>query len=445
MKVSERLSHGADVVCVDPRYPYYGVTGVIVGVEKSSFMVEFSTARGVHRALEEKQLASLQYVRDLHLHGWIGRVVVHSSRKATNFEIPLGDPARHLILTGPNGSGKTSILEAILEALREPHRPRPVETRWGGEGPRVSLVATEEEWAVLGALRAGVLLRVYIGAYRNQQVLEMLPVEGPRAIPWATLNAENSVSHWFLQYLVNRRSEQALLREGGEEKAADRIADWFAGLMLELGQLFSEQSLLLKMNPRTFQYRFVYGDGREVSFQQLPSGFASIVAIWAEILLREEAWKDANSGEEGPPGGVVLIDELETHLHLKLQEQILPFLTRMFPKYQFIVATHSPLVIASVSDAVVFDLGTMKRSLSAEYQGIRYGTLMSTHFQLPDDVDARTRGELVELDHLLAQVSRTAAEDTRLDALATHLSQLSPLLNLEIWRRRDLLRGRASL
>jgi predicted ATPase len=53
---------------------------------------------------------------------------------------------------------------------------------------------------------------------------------------------------------------------------------------------------------------------------------------------------------------IVMIDEIETHLHVELQKQILPFLTQMFPNIQFIVATHSPFVITSLENAVVYDL-----------------------------------------------------------------------------------------
>ena len=58
------------------------------------------------------------------------------------------------------------------------------------------------------------------------------------------------------------------------------------------------------------------------------------------------------------PCGIVLIDEPETHLHLQLQEQVLPLLTRLFPNIRFIAATHSPAVVASIKKAATFDLTT---------------------------------------------------------------------------------------
>ena len=54
--------------------------------------------------------------------------------------------------------------------------------------------------------------------------------------------------------------------------------------------------------------------------------------------------------------GIVLIDEIETHLHLELQKKILSFLTTLFPNIQFIVSTHSPFILNSLENAVIYDL-----------------------------------------------------------------------------------------
>ena len=51
--------------------------------------------------------------------------------------------------------------------------------------------------------------------------------------------------------------------------------------------------------------------------------------------------------------GVVIIDEIEQHLHPKWQSKILPSLEKNFPQVQFIVATHSPLVVSSSEDDVL--------------------------------------------------------------------------------------------
>ena len=56
-----------------------------------------------------------------------------------------------------------------------------------------------------------------------------------------------------------------------------------------------------------------------------------------------------------------MIDGIDAHLHVTLQKKILSFLTRAFPKVQFIVTTHSPFVVSSVDDAVIYDLSKLEQ------------------------------------------------------------------------------------
>ncbi|HCD6386302.1 TPA: AAA family ATPase, partial [Escherichia coli] len=57
--------------------------------------------------------------------------------------------------------------------------------------------------------------------------------------------------------------------------------------------------------------------------------------------------------------GIVLIDEIDAHLHVTLQKKVFSFFSSSFPQIQFIVSTHSPFVIQSVSDAIIFNLSTL--------------------------------------------------------------------------------------
>ena len=74
------------------------------------------------------------------------------------------------------------------------------------------------------------------------------------------------------------------------------------------------------------------------------------------ILRMDRNWLLTDCLSEYDVEGIVLIDELETHLHIELQKKILPFLTEFFPRIQFIVTTHSPYILNSVANARAFDL-----------------------------------------------------------------------------------------
>lgn len=106
---------------------------------------------------------------------------------------------------------------------------------------------------------------------------------------------------------------------------------------------------------------FLLSDGREVRSDLLSDGYRRLVSIVVDIAMRcallnkvkfcTEAYKETH--------GTVIIDEIDEHLHPELQVRILKALHDTFPKIQFIVSTHAPLVMSSVetsSENVVYKL-----------------------------------------------------------------------------------------
>ncbi|HEX8826455.1 MAG TPA: AAA family ATPase [Archangium sp.] len=86
---------------------------------------------------------------------------------------------------------------------------------------------------------------------------------------------------------------------------------------------------------------------------QLSSGEKSLLALVADLSRRLSL---ANPGAENPcsGSGVVLIDEVDLHLHPRWQRRLLPALERTFPQCQFIVTTHSPQVISEVKPECIY-------------------------------------------------------------------------------------------
>lgn len=91
----------------------------------------------------------------------------------------------------------------------------------------------------------------------------------------------------------------------------------------------------------------------------LSQGYQSTIAWVADII--GQVFSEA--GEPVPLAdmeGLVLIDEIDLHLHPKWQLGLIPTLKRVFPKLQFIVTTHSPMVLPGLSRSDVVILGTDK-------------------------------------------------------------------------------------
>ena len=112
-------------------------------------------------------------------------------------------------------------------------------------------------------------------------------------------------------------------------------------------------------NCRYQNYNFkIRQEGREpFEFSELSDGYSSVIYIVSDLILRmDKNWLLGEEISQYNAQGIVLIDELETHLHIELQKKILPFLTEFFPNIQFIVTTHSPYILNSISNAKAYDL-----------------------------------------------------------------------------------------
>ncbi len=103
----------------------------------------------------------------------------------------------------------------------------------------------------------------------------------------------------------------------------------------------------------------VYDNGNsEQPVYQRSSGYQSVLCLIMELAYRAVILNPMldNCGREIE--GVVIIDEIDMHLHPAWQWRILGALRTTFPKVQFIVTTHSPIILSSAKDASVFMLKT---------------------------------------------------------------------------------------
>ncbi len=90
---------------------------------------------------------------------------------------------------------------------------------------------------------------------------------------------------------------------------------------------------------------------QELVINQLSDGEKCLLAMVGDLALRLAICSDALY-DPLQGGGIVLIDEIELHLHPSWQRMIIPALTRTFPNCQFIVTTHSPQVLGEVKGQV---------------------------------------------------------------------------------------------
>lgn len=161
----------------------------------------------------------------------------------------------------------------------------------------------------------------------------------------------------FEEYLVSyyNYGSHVIAREKNPEKE-QQISDWFKKVEHDLRSLFEDPQLRLEYNPEE-QAFYIKQNGKDpFRFNNLSSGYSSILSIYADLLMKVEL-REIPSDELT---GFVFIDEIDAHLHVSIQRKIFSFFDKAFPKIQFIVTTHSPFVVQSVNDAIIYDLSKME-------------------------------------------------------------------------------------
>ena len=117
----------------------------------------------------------------------------------------------------------------------------------------------------------------------------------------------------------------------------------------------------MKVRDNDNEVYFIFCDGREVRSDLLSDGYRRLVSIVIDLAFRCALLNKVMYGDEAykQTHGTFIIDEIDEHLHPELQVRILKALHNTFPKIQFIVSTHAPLVMSSVEntpDNVVYKL-----------------------------------------------------------------------------------------
>ncbi|MEH2447254.1 MAG: AAA family ATPase [Nostoc sp.] len=153
----------------------------------------------------------------------------------------------------------------------------------------------------------------------------------------------------FFEWFRNREDLENELRRDNLNYR-DRQLESVRGSITSLQPEFSDlrvERLPLRMT--------VIKRGQELIINQLSDGEKCLLAMVGDLARRlaiaNPSLPDPLEGE-----GVVLIDEIELHLHPKWQREIIPALTRTFPNCQFIVTTHSPQVISQVKPEGIYIL-----------------------------------------------------------------------------------------
>lgn len=181
------------------------------------------------------------------------------------------------------------------------------------------------------------------------------------------------------------------------------------------------------------------GKRHELAYSQLSDGYRNAIGIAADIAyrciqlnphLKDKAIKESE--------GIVLIDEIDLHLHPNWQQNIVADLKRVFPKIQFIATTHSPFIVQSLTKKELVNLDTpnqgeeedpFKQSIEdvAEVmqvkhvpRSVKFNEMVETaaaYYDLIQQGEAKSEGEIVFLREKLNELEARYSEDAAFVAL----------------------------
>lgn len=300
------------------------------------------------------------------------RFSVRNMRSIESVEVapsaPAADRGQWIVLLGDNGVGKTSVLRGLALALVEPR------FAWPGpesESSRLVRASTHDAearvWFRQGDRERETSCRLslddsnleswtydtendrpFVVAYGVGRTTvdgsTASTIDEPKAIRSLFDHAHALVSarHW----LNTLDGEDAALISGSLRSA---LADALAPVGVEDVRLSAEHGF-------TFTGASV---GHDIALHHLSDGYQSVVAWVTDLMarwvaMRKRARRPIERNFQENMAGVVLVDEIDQHLHPLWQRDFVQSLRRVFPRLTFVATTHNPLAVIELRDGELF-------------------------------------------------------------------------------------------
>lgn len=409
-------------------------------------------------------------------------------------ELVLDSTKNVVILLGDNGFGKTTILDAMATIMAPYSAQFPgiadyqlsdLDVHINRQGRRAKFLTVEAELSDNGIVMRSVRYRkgTQTPPKANYEQMKQMAIAKKNAILAGEQNVELPL---FAYYGTGRGQFQVPERRRGFQQAFERwdcyksainpetdfkrFFGWF-DLMEDQERRdreklrdFNYKSPVLNAvrralseivtsyrNPRieTRPLRFIMdrvdqdGSTHELRIEQLSEGYKIVIAMVADLAAR---MAEANPDMDNPLNstGIVLIDEVDLHLHPRWQRDILSQLTKVFPNIQFVVSTHSPVIVVGAAEiAQVINLNKINEDENLIYDHTYISNvgqvLLSDLFGLNYLYSPEWDDKIEERNSLLSKQVLTEDEKKRLAELDEEMKGLTAIPNSNAVRSAQLI------
>ena len=338
-----------------------------------------------------------------------------------------GETRQWTVLLGENNTGKTNVLRAL--ALLRPKKTiyrtdldpvfkeayMPVGALETSDVTVISSV-NGERWgfAPEGRASSEEPFDLHLYGYGVSRYPTRTALSEREARPGETLFESSArlldFQEWLLQLDYSQKS--------GSEKSRKRLEKMHDLVSSDLFPGVTDFAFMKDGNNEHVVVVFAAGKDGDVRFEELGFGYQTSLTWLADLCKRLfELYPESENPlhEEA----VVLVDELDLHLHPKWQRDIVPTLSKVFPRVQFIVTTHSPHVLQSMADVNLYVLRrdetsgeiTVERSDVTDFTGWTVEEILSETMELKDGVRSVVYNEKKRaFENALKAKDRQAAE-----------------------------------
>ena len=308
------------------------------------------------------------------------------------------------LIKGVNGKGKTSILEAIAVGM-------------GGFVAGLEGVATRHfsadevrtSYATVGAGR--------VWAQKREKAENVFRKQYFRTVGYTDTLVEASNIKLLLNWCA--RMEQIPWQKEMKISEYEAVKKAVADFMNHMENCTGHEVFYDKQNEEVLYKK----DGLVQPVMQLSAGYQSLIWMVFDIAYRMAVLNPAKKDRIAETRGVVLIDEIDMHLHPKWQWNVINALREVFPNVQFIAATHSPILFASAKDVWLIDVDDEEISYSYSHYGIDVNTSLSVYQgtkEVTEEVQQKVDAFYNAMDDERYDVAKVLLEELEISTAPTH-------------------------